>query len=263
MEQMLMNLAVNARDAMPDGGRLTINAEVVDVGPAHAGNNQDARPGRFLCLSVADTGCGMTPDVLSHIFEPFFTTKPVGKGTGLGLATVYGIAKQHEGWVEVQSQPGQGSTFQVFIPACTVETEAGPVLQRQEAMHRGSETILVVEDEAAVRNFVVELLQTHGYQTIVAESGPQALERWAQHRGKIHLLLTDIMMPGGLTGRDVGERLLAQDPALKVIYSSGYSPGMAGKTLTVLRGKNFLPKPYRADKLLKKLREFLDDKPVN
>jgi PAS domain S-box-containing protein len=263
LEQMLMNLAVNARDAMPDGGWLTISAEMVDVSPAIAAKNQEACPGRHLRLSGADTGCGMTPDILPHIFEPFFTTKPVGKGTGLGLATVYGIVKQHEGWVDVQSQPGQGSIFQVFIPTCAVETGADAIPEKQEPMRRGNETILVVEDETAVRDFVVELLQTHGYQTIVAESGPQALERWAQHRGKIHLLLTDIMMPGGLTGREVGEQLLAQDPTLKVIYSSGYSPGMADKAPTVLRDKSFLPKPYSADKLLNKLREFLDDKPVN
>ncbi len=263
LEQMLMNLAVNARDAMPDGGWLTISAEMVDVSPAVAAKNQEACPGQHLCLSVADTGCGMTPDILPHIFEPFFTTKPIGKGTGLGLAAVYGIVKQHEGWVDVQSQPGQGSIFQVFIPTCAAESKTDAIPEKREPLRRGNETILVVEDETAVRDFVVELLQTHGYQTIEAESGPQALERWTQHCGKIHLLLTDIMMPGGLTGREVGEQLLAQDPTLKVIYSSGYSPGMADKAPTLLRGRNFLPKPYSADKLLNKLREFLDDKPVN
>ena len=131
MEQMLMNLAVNARDAMPEGGRLTISAEAVEVTAALAQNNQDARPGRFLCLSVTDTGCGMAPDVLSHIFEPFFTTKAVGKGTGLGLATVYGIVKQHEGWVEVQSQPGQGTTFRIFIPTCTSSRKPTPPRRRR------------------------------------------------------------------------------------------------------------------------------------
>ena len=263
IEQMLMNLAVNARDAMPDGGRLTINAELAEVSSAQADNNPDARPGRFLCLSVADTGCGMSPDILAHIFEPFFTTKPVGKGTGLGLAVVYGIAKQHKAWVEIQSQPGQGSCFRIFIPVCTVEIKTDPVVPTPKPMRRGSETILVVEDEASVRDVVVEVLRSHGYQTLVADSGSQALERWKQHDGKIHLLLTDLVMPGGLTGREVGERLLAEDPALKVIYSSGYSPGLAGKDIPLLQGKTFLPKPYRASKLLEKLRECLDDGPAN
>ena len=258
MEQMLMNLAVNARDAMVEGGRLTLSAEKIEVAPGVVRNHQDACPGRFVCLSVADTGCGMLPDVLSHIFEPFFTTKPVGKGSGLGLATVYGIAKQHQGWVEVESQPGQGSIFRVFIPASHVQPQVEPVPSASEPVRGGSETILVVEDEETVREFVVEVLRRHGYQTIVAESGPQALERWTENRGKIHLLLTDMVMPGGLTGREVGERLLAQDPALKVVYSSGYSPGMAGKDLAVFKQQNFLPKPYCPAKLLEVLRRCLD-----
>ncbi len=258
MEQMLMNLAVNARDAMPQGGRLTLSADAIEISPDLARNNQDARPGRFLCLNVADTGCGMPPDVLSHIFEPFFTTKPVGKGTGLGLATVYGIAKQHEGWVEVHSQPGEGSTFRICLPVRNVEPKPEPAPSAPEPVRRGSETILIVEDEPTVREFIVEVLRSHGYQTIAAESGPQALERWAQNRGKIDLLLTDMVMPGGLTGRQVSERLLAEDPALKVLYSSGYSAGMAGKDVAVLKEKNFLPKPYCPTKLLEILRRCLD-----
>jgi PAS domain S-box-containing protein len=258
IEQMLMNLAVNARDAMPEGGRFTLSAEVVEVSPGFARSNRDARPGKFLCLRVADTGCGMPPEVLAHIFEPFFTTKPVGKGTGLGLATVYGIAHQHEGWVEVQSQPGQGSNFRIFIPTCEVEPKADAAPTVAAPMRRGSETILVVEDETGVRDYVDKVLRSYGYQTLVAESGPEALERWAQHGGKIHLLLTDMVMPGGLTGQQVGERLLAQDPALKVIYSSGYSTGMAGIDLALFQDQNFLPKPYGPAKLLDLLRRCLD-----
>jgi len=209
-------------------------------------------------LTVADAGCGMPPEVLSHIFEPFFTTKPVGKGTGLGLATVYGIVRQHEGWVEVHSQPGQGTTFRIFIPTGNVEPKPEPAPSAPEPMRCGNETILVVEDETEVRQFIVEVLRAHGYQTIDAESGPQALERWAQNRGKIDLLLTDMVMPGGLTGRQLGERLLAEDPALKVIYSSGYSAGMAGKDAAVLKERTFLPKPYCPTKLLEILRHCLD-----
>lgn len=258
MEQMLMNLAVNAADAMTEGGRLTIGAECLQVSPALAQNHKEARPGRFLCLTIADTGCGMPPEVLAHIFEPFFTTKPVGKGTGLGLATVYGIVRQHEGWVEVQSEPGKGTSFRIFIPTSVIKPKHEDALSSSEPASRGTETILVVEDETELREFVVEVLRSHGYQAIAAESGPQALERWAQNRGKIDLVLTDIVMPGGLTGRQVGERLLAEDPALKVLYSSGYSVGTAGKDGLVIPNKNFLPKPYCSTKLLETLRRCLD-----
>jgi PAS domain S-box-containing protein len=258
IEQMLMNLAVNARDAMPDGGSLAITAAAAEVGEEQARNCHDARPGRFLKLSVADTGCGIQPDVLSHIFEPFFTTKAVGKGTGLGLATVYGIARQHEGWVEVESRPGQGTSFSVYLPVCEKGSEPDIIPSLDEPTRQGTETILVVEDETGVRNFVVEVLQCYGYKTLVAESGPQALERWSENRGKIDLLLTDLVMPGGMSGREVGHRLLAEDPSLKVIYSSGYSPGMAGKDLALTQENNFLPKPYCPGKLLQTLRKCLD-----
>jgi PAS domain S-box-containing protein len=258
MEQMLLNLAVNARDAMPEGGQLSIGVELVEIDPDSIDRHRpEARPGRFLRLSVADTGCGMKPEVLSHLFEPFFTTKPVGKGTGLGLATVYGIVKQHAGWLEVWSKPGQGSRFLIYLPAGVAEIPAAPVAA-PEPMRRGSETILVVEDEAEVRNFVVTVLSAHGYQTLVADSGPQALERWAQFDGEIPLLLTDMVMPGGLTGRELGERLRTRNPRLKVIYSSGYSPGQETKELAALPAEIFLPKPYRAGELLAKVRECLD-----
>jgi len=222
------------------------------------GNQSDARPGRFVRLSVADTGTGMSPEVLSHIFEPFYTTKPVGKGTGLGLATVYGIAKQHEGWTEVKSQLGVGSTFLIYLPICDAQSNPESTSLTPKPLRRGSETILVVEDEEAVRNFVVHVLEAHGYRTIAAESGPQALDRWQQHRGKINLMITDMMMPGDMTGRQLGERLTAQDPDLKVVYSSGYSPGMNGKDITVFQSKYFLPKPYTSAKLLEILGQCLD-----
>ena len=269
IEQLIMNLAVNARDAMPDGGRLTISVKLTEMTPGLSGRNQDARPGQFLCLSVADTGCGMTPEVQAHIFEPFFTTKPVGKGTGLGLATVYGIAKQHEAWVEVETQPGQGSCFFIFFPTCAMEikhdpiTLVLPVSSIDRVTFRGNETIFVVEDELAVREFVVSLLRSYGYQVVEAESGPQALECWAKHNGKVHLLLTDIMMPGGMTGRDLGVLLAAQDPALKIIYSSGYSPGMNESASGTLQERYFLPKPYSPEKLLSLLRQCLDDNSAN
>jgi len=261
IEQILINLAVNARDAMPEGGTLTINAEAVEIGPKINRENPDVRPGRFVCLSVSDTGCGIPPEILPRIFEPFFTTKPTGKGSGLGLATVYGIAKQHQGWVEVQSQPGHGSTFKVFIPVSEKRPAALPTPLNTAPLQGGHESILVVEDEEDVRDFVVQVLKSHGYSVLPAVSGVQALELWTQRKGDIDLLLTDLVMPGGLLGRELAERLTADDPRLAVIYTSGYSPGMTGEDLAVLQGHNFLPKPYRPAKLLDLVRECLDQRP--
>jgi PAS domain S-box-containing protein len=195
MEQLLMNLSVNARDAMPDGGRLTIKAEKVQFGPEAAQNNQEARAGEFLSLSVSDTGCGIPAENLMRIFEPFFTTKPVGKGTGLGLATVYGIAKQHQGWIEVQTQVGKGSTFLVFIPVCKQPSQSSPPLFLPQQLQGGTETLLVAEDEEEVRNFVVQVLNSYGYKVWAAGSGIEALEQWAQRKSEIDLLLTDDRPP--------------------------------------------------------------------
>jgi len=257
MEQMLMNLAVNARDAMPDGGSLTISAEFVEISPSLAQNNQEARPGRFVRLSVADTGCGIPPDIFPRIFEPFFTTKPVGKGTGLGLATVYGIVKQHDGWVEVESQPGKGSAFHVFIPAATA-TPAEPLAIEPPPLKGGNETILVVEDEEQVRGLVGGVLKSYGYNVILANSGKEAIELSSRIKEKVHLVLTDMIMPGGFSGRQVAEGLLAKDPALRVIYTSGYSPGMEGNDLDRVGGHDFLAKPYQPATLVQRVRTCLD-----
>jgi PAS domain S-box-containing protein len=258
MEQMLMNLAVNARDAMPEGGLLTISTEVVELSPALARQNQDARPGRFMRVSMTDTGCGIPPELLPRIFEPFFTTKPVGKGTGLGLAAVYGIAKQHGGWVEVQSQQGHGTTFHIFIPICADALETKPAPSVCQPLKGGQETILVAEDDNDVCAFVIKILQSYGYKVISANSGKEALQRWTETSEKIHLLLTDMVMPGGLTGRQLAENLLAMDPTLRVLYTSGYSPGMAGKDLSFIEGHDFLAKPYEPAVLVQRVRACLD-----
>ena len=258
MEQMLMNLAVNARDAMPQGGTLTIAVETVAITPDGTKQNREARAGDFVCISVGDTGCGMSAAVLQRIFEPFYTTKPVGKGTGLGLATVYGIAKQHDGWVEVQSQLGSGSTFKIFIPVSAKGQVVPPAPVSKELVGGGTEGVLVAEDEAEVREFVVGLLKSKGYRVYEAASGQQALEQWSQHREEIDLLLTDMVMPGGLMGRALAERLSAQNPELRVIYTSGYSPGLAAKDSALIEGRNFLPKPYAPATLLKMVRDTLD-----
>jgi two-component system, cell cycle sensor histidine kinase and response regulator CckA len=258
IEQMLLNLAVNARDAMPDGGRLSLTAGETEISPAVARQTHEARPGRFVCLNVSDTGCGIPPEFLPRIFEPFFTTKGVGKGTGLGLATVYGIVKQHHGWIEVQSQPGQGCTFRVFIPAHEKPAETPPPPAALEPTVGGSETILVAEDEEAVRDFVVQVLKSRGYTVLSAESGVRALEQWSEHQHEIDLLLTDLVMPGGISGHDLAQRLLREAPKLKVIYTSGYSPGLAGKDLALLDRRNFLAKPHGPSRLLRAVREILD-----
>jgi CheY-like chemotaxis protein len=233
----------------------------VEIGSDQARNGNEAVPGQFLCLTVVDTGCGMTSEVLSHIFEPFFTTKPVGKGTGLGLATVYGIAKQHGGWVEAQSQPGQGSTFRIYIPICKEQSEIVPVPSVPQSVSGGSETVLVVEDEKELLHYVVGVLSSFGYQTITAESATEALDCWSRHQEKIDVLLTDMMMPGGLTGRQLAERMTSERPSLKVVYTSGYSPGLAGKDIAVLQNHHFLAKPYRPTDLLNIMRVCLDEQP--
>jgi PAS domain S-box-containing protein len=261
IEQMLMNLSVNARDAMPKGGTLTISAEPVQLSAEIAQANPEARAGNFLCLSVRDTGCGIPPEILPRIFEPFFTTKLVGQGTGLGLATVYGIAKQHKGWVEVESVIDKGSTFKVFIPLSEKKTETVPPLPKPQELAGGHETVLVAEDEDAVREFVVQVLQAHGYTVIAAASGHQAIERWSQRSQKVDLLLTDMVMPGGIMGRELAERLRVDKPRLPVIYSTGYSPGMAGRDLTRLEEEYFLPKPYGPARLLQMVRDCLDGQP--
>ena len=261
IEQMVMNLALNARDAMSDGGTLTIEVAAVKIGPEEAQRNQDARPGSYVCLTVADTGCGMPQEILPRIFEPFFTTKPVGKGTGLGLASVYGIARQHDGWVEVQSEVGLGSVFQVYLPVSTTIEEQDIALSRTTIPATGGrETILVVEDEPDLREFVVHLLQRNGYQVLEAESGVAALDLWTHRSERTDLLVTDMVMPGGIMGRELAARLVQSDPRLRVIYTSGYSPGMAGKDLALLEGRNFLPKPYPPELLLRMVRESLDRK---
>jgi signal transduction histidine kinase/ActR/RegA family two-component response regulator len=266
MEQLLVNLVINARDAMPRGGGLTVTTSQQTLEPVCSLLNPEARPGHFVCLTVADTGCGMTQNTLSHLFEPFFTTKEPGKGTGLGLATVYGIVKQHQGWILVDSQLDVGSTFTIFLPrTANPADKVAPVPQPgqlvgKETMARGNETILVVEDESALRELVVNILELCGYRTYQAETGVAALPVWEKHKDEIDLLLTDMVMPEGMSGRQLAERLQAQDPGLKVIYTSGYSPGMAGKDIALLEGFNFLAKPYPPSRLALVVRECLDGK---
>jgi PAS domain S-box-containing protein len=260
MEQVIMNLAINARDAMPEGGQLMIGTKPVEIPEGYSEHNPEARPGRFVCLSVSDTGCGMDEATLERIFEPFFTTKPAGKGTGLGLATVYGIVKQHRGWIEVQSQVSNGTTFRIYLPASPKAVAPAPDYEAAPAAHGGgSETVLLVEDEPAVLGMAKGILERQGYKVLSAASGDEALPVWQQNAPGIRLLLTDMVMPGSLNGRELAEKLLSEKPDLKVIYTSGYSVELLGTGLTTSKNFVFLQKPYRPDALAQIVRDCLDE----
>jgi two-component system, cell cycle sensor histidine kinase and response regulator CckA len=262
MEQVILNLVVNARDAMPEGGRMRVATEQLRLDDAHARVNPEARAGEFACLLVSDTGTGIAPEILSRIFEPFFTTKEVGKGTGLGLATVYGIVKQHEGWIEVSSQLGEGSTFKVFLPAISTPARLAAAADAEAEIRGGTETILLVEDDHAVRMTTRRVLESKGYAIQEATSAREALEVWQNHATEIALLLTDIIMPEQMTGRDLAERLWGQRPGLKVIFMSGYSAEVLGKNTDYIQRTNsrFLQKPCSSRVLLETVRQCLDEK---
>jgi two-component system cell cycle sensor histidine kinase/response regulator CckA len=252
VDQVIMNLALNARDAMPEGGRLAISAakvEIKEVDPAH---HADAKPGAYVCLSVKDDGQGMDKETLGRIFEPFFTTKEQGKGTGMGLATVYGVLKQHEGWVEVESARGNGTEMRVFFPVSKVavaeKRKANPT-EAVAAVPSECFTILVVEDEQMLRDFVTDALRSFGYRVLVAANGRQALELWDSHRDTIDLLLTDVVMPGLPSGRQLERQLTTEKPDLKVIFTSGYSAELLGADFEQEREHGFLAKPYLTDSL--------------
>ncbi len=257
MEQIIMNMAVNTRDALPRGGQLSIGTSVVEISPAHVQANPESRTGEFVCLRFSDNGMGIPPEVLPRIFEPFFTTKEIGKGTGLGLATVYGIVKQHKGWIEVLSRKGEGTTFRVYLPSIERSAKASPDL-RPESVQGGRETILVVEDEPELRGLVCRILEDFGYKVFEAANGPEAIPIWQERLEKIDLLLTDMVMPGYLSGRELADKFKAQKPRLKVIYTSGYSVETIGKDFSYKRGLNFLQKPYHPLALIKVVRDSLD-----
>ncbi len=260
IEQVILNLVINARDAMPKGGSLAIRLGATDLGSEIVSRKPESRPGKFICLSVSDRGCGIPPQDLGRIFEPFFTTKEVGKGTGLGLATVYGIVKQHHGWIEVESQVNQGATFKVYFPQ--LEAESGPESALDESgsgtIRGGAETILVVEDEAPVRELVCEVLSAYGYEVVQAESGRKALELWKTCRERVHLVLTDLVMPDRVNGRELAEKLWVDRPELKVIFTSGYSAEAVGKDFVLQPGIHYLQKPYPPGTLAAKVRDCLD-----
>ncbi len=256
IEQVIMNLAVNARDAMPTGGRLTIETRNVDVGKGTRLDTIVLDEGPYVMLAVKDTGHGMSEETLSHLFEPFFTTKEKGKGTGLGLSTVYGIVKQSGGTIDVESKEGRGTTFKIFFPRVDETAQSGDASGAAAGRTQGRETILLVEDEPAVRGLVHEALRLHGYTVLVARHGIEALLTGAKHMGPIHLLLTDVVMPQ-MSGPEVAEKLTAVRPEMKVLYMSGY-PDHPVFSQGVKRETAFLQKPFTPNVLTQKVREVLD-----
>ncbi len=259
IEQVIVNLAVNARDAMPEGGRLTIETGNFDLDEGYARSHFGVTPGPYVMLAVSDTGCGMDAETQAHMFDPFFTTKEPGKGTGLGLATVYGIVKQSGGYIGVYSEPGRGTTFKIYLPRIdrAVQVVQPAQTQTRTEMAKGSETVLVVEDEHAVRSLVRGVLESSGYSVLEARHGPDALSLCGQHKGAINLLLTDVVMPQ-MNGRELAEHLAPLHARMKVLYMSGYSDGAFGKHRILDPRVPLIKKPFTPDALARKVREVLD-----
>jgi PAS domain S-box-containing protein len=257
IEQVIMNLVVNARDAMPKGGRLTVETLNVELDSTYARDHVSVKPGSYVMLAVSDSGIGMSPETVAHIFEPFYTTKGSGQGTGLGLSTVYGIVKQSGGYIWVYSEPGKGSTFKVYLPRVLAQVEAKPEAAELPAAGKGSETILLVEDEEAVRELASRILSAKGYSVVAARSTKEA-EQFAEKRGaKIHLLLTDIIMPG-TSGRELAQRITARHPGTRVLYMSGYTDNVLAQGGVLEAGLSFLQKPFTPGALVQKVRDVLD-----
>ena len=256
IEQVILNLALNARDAMPDGGRLTIETANIYRDQQYARQHLDVQPGHYVTLIVSDTGCGMTPETLSRIFEPFFTTKDRNKGTGLGLATVYGIVKQSGGNIWVYSEPGHGTTFKIYLPRVEEADDPPPADTAQNESSGGSETILVVEDDEALRELIRAVCEARGYTVLAASNGNEALPICEKHVGPIHLMITDMVMPG-MSGRELAQRLLPAHPQMKVLYMSGYPDHFVIHNGNLSPGAAFLQKPFTPAALSNKVRQLL------
>ena len=263
IEQVIMNLAVNARDAMPSGGKLTIETSNVSLDEEYARLHAPLKPGSYVMLAISDTGAGMDSETQSHIFEPFFTTKG-SKGTGLGLSTVYGIVKQSGGYIWVYSEPGKGTTFKIYLPrvAETAESVAQVAAPAESAsVEPGTETILLVEDEANLRYLARQFLEKQGYRVIEAADGAAAMQIAVAHEAVIHLLLTDVIMPG-MNGRELAQRISEIRPNVKVLYMSGYTENVIGRNGTLDEGVRLLQKPFTLRDLKSKVREVLDSSPI-
>jgi len=256
LEQVVMNMVVNARDAMPGGGKLILETANAEVDQTYAGPNVDLKPGSYLVLAISDTGMGMDSETLLHLFEPFFTTKAPGKGTGLGLATAYGIVKQSGGAISVYSEPGRGTTVKIYLPSAEAKAAAEAEEQSPAEALRGSETILVLEDEARVRKLVCGVLAGRGYRVLEAVRGEEAVRIAAEHHDRIDLLLTDVVMPE-MSGPQVLEQMRARHPEMKVLFMSGYTDEAMMHHGILDSGAPFLQKPFLPETLARKVREAL------
>jgi len=257
MEQIIMNLTINARDAMPTGGQLTIEIDTAHLDETYARQHARVRPGRYVVITVSDTGVGMDADTLAHAFEPFFTTKEQGKGTGLGLSTVYGIAEQAGGHVWVYSEPNVGTTFKVYLPEAPEARKEDADRDDPALTLGGSETILLVEDEDSVRELAREVLETRGYHILEAENGVEALRKAAAHEGPIQLLVTDVVMPR-MGGGELAERLAGMRPDVKVLFVSGYTDDSIVRHGVRERASAFLQKPFTLEGFVARVRQVLD-----
>jgi two-component system cell cycle sensor histidine kinase/response regulator CckA len=259
MEQVIINLAVNARDAMPNGGKLTIQTAntYLDDNYFSEHNIFEGQPGSYVMVAVSDTGSGMDKETQEHIFEPFYSTKEKGKGTGLGLSTVYGIVKQNKGFIWVYSEPGQGTTFKIYMPRAEEKVKTEEKVQTSEKHLSGSETVLVVEDDDSLRNLAQKTLRQYGYRVLTARNGEDALSIGKEYEGQIDLLLTDVVMPT-MNGKETAERLQPLYPQMKVIYMSGYTDDAIVHLGVLEPGINFLQKPFSPEPLAIKVREVLD-----
>jgi CheY-like chemotaxis protein len=257
LEQVIMNLAVNARDAMPGGGKLIIETATVTLDETFSAKQLGVAPGRYVSLSIADTGVGMDEDTMRHMFEPFFTTKTAGRGTGLGLATAYGIVRQSGGAIRISSELGQGTVARIYLPLVDEKAQASPQAVPQRAAFTGGETILVVEDEARVRKLVVDVLGSRGYRVMEATRGEEAIRLAKLHGSEIDLALVDVVMPE-ISGPDLIRQIAPLCPKMRVLYTSGYTDEAIVHHGIPESGTAFLPKPFLPDDLARRVREVLD-----
>jgi CheY-like chemotaxis protein len=255
IEQVIINLAVNARDAMPHGGKLLISIQEIIIDDRTIGVHDIDTQGRYGLISVTDTGSGIAPEIQSRIFDPFFTTKEIGKGTGLGLSMVYGIIKKHNGFINVYSEVGKGTAFKVYLPL-TDDVIGETPKNVSEELTRGTESILVAEDDTAILEMIRELLEDNGYTVYSASTGAEAIETFMAHQNVIDLILTDVIMPQG-NGREVYEKISSIKPGIPVIYMSGYPADLLTKQGGMVDSYNYLSKPISPSTLLKKIREVI------
>jgi CheY-like chemotaxis protein len=256
--QVIMNLAVNARDAMPDGGRIEIATSIAETGPETEPDQPSPKPGPYVCFTISDTGTGMDATIQERIFEPFFTTKPAGKGTGLGLSMVYGIVKQSDGAISVSSEVGKGTTVRIYLPMIKGTIERAQARPVHRWVQRGTESVLIVEDEQMVRELVTEILEAEGYEVMASHLGHDALRLSSEFPGALDLLITDVVMPE-MSGRELAERLLKQHPETKLLFISGYTDDAIMRYGISEAEMAFLQKPFTPDELIRKVREILDE----